>query len=320
MTMACNLRCKWCSYWIRNRFDTGSMSSMPLDIVVKLASYCSKAGVRGVYFSGGGEPLAYIHIAAATEAFHDAGCELALITNGTLLRRRLLELMNRFTYIQVSLIGTSDGTYVANTGRHGFSEMSALPRAIRERHGSDSPTVGGMYVISDFNYREVPQVVDMARAAGYDYCSFRVAVDFENRDVALSTDARAWLSAYLVGDNYDTIGYTNLRQVLEQMIAAPELSSHCETMDLGLYATVTPDGLVYLCVPDVGRKEFAIGDLTKTLFEDLWGSTRHLKVLEQLHARYRCAGCHTACRGHRYNAALRRPMPAGVASVHAAFL
>ena len=141
MTMACNLRCKWCSYWIRNRFDTGSMSSMPLDIVVKLASYCSKAGVRGVYFSGGGEPLAYIHIAAATEAFHDAGCELALITNGTLLRRRLLELMNRFTYIQVSLIGTSDGTYVANTGRHGFSEMSALPRAIRERHGSDSPTV-----------------------------------------------------------------------------------------------------------------------------------------------------------------------------------
>lgn len=316
-TMTCNLRCQWCSYWDRNKFDEGKGEAIPFEYIQRLAQYCTDHNVKGIYLSGGGEPCAYPHIADTVRAFKDVGCQLAMITNGTMFAKTLLDQADAFTYLQVSLISPHREQYQSVTGRDKHHQMMNLPQNIKNRWGTKSPTIGGMYVLTQWNYKSARDAIDFARTAGYDYCAFRTAIDFEDRGVSLPDEAFSWLREHFDEESPIDDTFTNLRSVLSRCRSTAEpVGKHCLSTSLGLYATVNARGEIYLCVPDVSKEGMAIGSMKDREFDEIWGGERHQDILKQLDERYACTQCHPACRSHAYNRAIANEMPDQLPNTH----
>ena len=84
---ACNLLCPECisgSLLNQGQFD--------LPRTLALIDEFKRAGVRGVIFIGGGEPLAHKGMPAPILRCHEHGIAVGLTTNGTLIGRYLKEI------------------------------------------------------------------------------------------------------------------------------------------------------------------------------------------------------------------------------------
>lgn len=322
-TSACNLRCRWCSYWERNNFDSHKSGFLKADLIDKIVNYASKNSVKSIYLAGGGEPCAYPYIHDIVHKIHHLGISLAMITNGTLFARRLLDIGNYFKYLQVSVISSNSEEYTRVTGSDkGFSDMQKLPKIIKDHHGDRSPIIGGMYVLTQWNYEKAFEVIEFCKNNEFDYCSFRIAVDFENRGVALPEKCFNFLRDGL--DKYCDVDsqYTNLEKILNLTYPRIYTPTQCLNTKYGLYATIDTKGGVYICVPDVGKENLCIGSLVNNSFEEIWNSERHREIVQELNKRYCNGECHSDCRSHNYNsiAAVNMPPSKSIPIIHSEFL
>lgn len=94
-TNRCNLRCSFCSCDERDR--TQEMSINEID---EMVAHLESLGVQSVTITGGGDPLMHPNIDLIFDAFHEAGIEIGLVTNGTLFGRSVR--FDRCKWIRVS--------------------------------------------------------------------------------------------------------------------------------------------------------------------------------------------------------------------------
>jgi len=317
-TSACNLRCKWCSYWDRNGFGKTRPQSLSLSVIENIADFASQNGTKSIYIAGGGEPCAYQNIREMVEILSNKGLSLAMITNGTLFAKKLSNQADKFSYLQVSLISSDKENYNDSTRSSvGYEEMKLLPSVIKDQHGNNSPTIGGMYVITKWNYTNALKAIDFCTENLFDYCSFRAAIDFEDRGVALNNEIINELKANLKPHHKK---FSNLEKVLANALNNQYATSNCLNIHYGLYCIIDPHGGVFLCIPDVGNKRFCIGNLYEQSFQEIWQGKEHKKIVQNLENRYKCNGCHYACRAHAYNAVYQQSKPIVLPELHKNFL
>lgn len=283
-----------------------------------LAEYCVRSEVRSVYISGGGEPTTHPRLPHFIRSLKD-GPSVALITNGTRASPDLLDAFGHVTYIQVSIIGHSREHYLSNAGRDRFERMVKLPALVSDRHRSRRPLVGGMYVLAEHNSVHIADVVNLTWNAGYDYCSFRLPVDYEGRGVWASRAIAENIKVAIESLSPELLRFTNLAQMQYLPPTAHFAKQECGSLSLGLSPTVAPDGFVYLCVPDIGNKTLSIGNVNSEPFEDIWTGRRRTLIEQTLHNRYGLGNCDPGCRGHRYNAALAGNRPLRLDDAHPNF-
>lgn len=101
-TSRCNLRCGICGYGQA----TGGLD-LPYSLVKRLSSELTEAGVKTVYLSGG-EPLLHQDFDALLATLLDAGLNVRLSTNGTLLTPARINGLRRLTDISISLDGPAE--------------------------------------------------------------------------------------------------------------------------------------------------------------------------------------------------------------------
>lgn len=277
--------------------------------------------MKSIYLAGGGEPCAHPKIHEITERFWKAGLSIGMITNGTLFSSRLMDIGHYFSYLQISLISPQEENYNQSTGsKIGFDRMKALPREIKELHGDQSPVIGGMFVLTQWNYRKAFETIEFCRTNDFDYCSFRVAIDFEDRGIGLPEYVLEHLRKEAEKLSPILDSYTNLSKILAGPTVQNYQPTRCVNIQYGLYAIVDPKGHVFLCIPDVGKKELCIGDLNQQTFTQIWAQYIHRKTVKGLKDRY-CKGlCHASCRSHKYNEIAQKPKPQDLPNLHAEFL
>ena len=96
---ACNLKCPYCSVTYR---DTHSRIELDVikDYVIKLQS----RGLKAVILTGGGEPTSYKYFNELVQWIkYERNLSIALITNGTLVRRLEEKTLKAFSWIRVSV-------------------------------------------------------------------------------------------------------------------------------------------------------------------------------------------------------------------------
>jgi len=96
----CNLKCPYCSVTYR---DTHSRIS--LERIKEYVNDLSSRGLKAVILTGGGEPTLYPHFNELVQWIKfEKGLSVALITNGTLIERRVDPLtLSCFSWIRVSI-------------------------------------------------------------------------------------------------------------------------------------------------------------------------------------------------------------------------
>lgn len=161
VTDGCNSRCVTCDIWRSPR------RNMALELVETIADACQELQVRWLLLSGG-EAMQHPNWPEIAQRFRAAGVYVMLLTNGLLLKKQAEAVRESVDEVIVSLDGGTAATYAAIRGVNGFDLVLDGIRAAR---------AGGLPVttrttIQRANYREIPQIIEAAKAVDVNHISF----------------------------------------------------------------------------------------------------------------------------------------------------
>ncbi|MDR2981731.1 MAG: radical SAM protein [Puniceicoccales bacterium] len=175
-TLLCNHRCFFCTYGgcksgrLANNQEEGvsGKKEMPLDMLKRIVDELAEVGTKGVIITGGGEPTAYRHVAAAMAYIKSKGLDVAMNTNGSLLRGETLDgiLAANPRYIRVSLNAGSDEVHRLTTSLQNFETIAGnIKNAIIRRNQLAAQTdISVGYVVNTVNVHDIMSFVQrMAR-------------------------------------------------------------------------------------------------------------------------------------------------------------
>jgi len=161
LTDGCNSRCVTCDIWRNPR------RNMKMETVEQIASELKALDTRWILLSGG-EAMQHPKWPEIARRFKAEGVHVMLLTNGLFLRKQIDEVLASVDEVIVSLDGGTAATYDAIRGVDAFDLVMDGIRAVR---------AGGLQVttrttVQRANFREIPQIIEVARDADVNIISF----------------------------------------------------------------------------------------------------------------------------------------------------
>ncbi len=183
LTNKCNNNCIacWCnSPLLLDKATPPEEKEKTLDykVTISLIDTLARIGTREIYFSGGGEPL--MHPQAPNIISYAKSKEIAchLHTNFTLMDEEKLRVFKdiKLDHIVISLWAATPETYVKTHPNKGIADFERIIGLLRSLNRSkDSwPQVRLYNVISNINYKEFIQMVELALDTGCESVEFTV--------------------------------------------------------------------------------------------------------------------------------------------------
>jgi MoaA/NifB/PqqE/SkfB family radical SAM enzyme len=163
-TSRCNSRCVSCDWW-----KCSGAGDLTLDEIDSIAHALPPLGTRVVLFSGG-EPLLRPEVFEAAQMFRARGMALHLLTSGVLLERCAMDVAREFSRVIVSLDATTETLYHAVRG---VAALTTVEKGVaRLRELAPEMPITARATLHRMNFRELPRLIDHARAMGLDGISF----------------------------------------------------------------------------------------------------------------------------------------------------
>lgn len=163
-TSRCNSRCVSCDWWKSSGAD-----DLSLDEIEGVAHALPALGTRLVVFSGG-EPLLRPEVFEAAQMFRARGMTLHLLTSGVLLERCATNVAREFSRVIVSLDASTEDLYHAVRG---VAALTMVERGVaRLRQIAPQIPITARATLHRLNFRELPSLIDHARAMTLDGISF----------------------------------------------------------------------------------------------------------------------------------------------------
>ena len=298
-TAKCNHRCIHCSYKERNE----NRKSLDQEVMKKLIDSIIKMKVKGVYFSGGGEPTVYPRLKEYIEKLYNNGVEVALLTNGTMLEDTgIVDIANMLNYIAISVPSCDMDTFEKIVGTRYLDKVLSAPQKIKDKHKENAPIIGARIVVTNLIYKEVESILETMKVRNFDYALFKVVRDYEDRGLGIDEEAEKYLKdtiKRLSEEGKLDRKFTNLEYIFN-FKKDREVSEVCHVNNMGLLANISPEGEVYPNIVEIDDKDFCIGNLYENSLEELWNSERHNEVKEISNKKYSCHKCKN-CRALSYN-------------------
>ncbi|MGE3958920.1 MAG: radical SAM protein [Vicinamibacterales bacterium] len=166
-TSRCNSRCVSCDWW-----QADGAGDLDPDEIDRLAGQLPALGTRVVLFSGG-EPLLRPEIFDLAPLFTRRGLALHLHTSGVLLERSAPRVATQFSKVIVSLDSADEDGY---RSIRGVNALRAVERGILKlRDLAPLLPMSARATLHRRNFRELPRIVEHARAMALDGVSFLAA-------------------------------------------------------------------------------------------------------------------------------------------------
>ena len=310
LTSSCNYNCYHCSYQNRR-----SKHIVVNDITIEmLINDIVRMGVKGVYWSGGGEPTTIKNFSKYIQKIANSNTEQALITNGILLNEQLMSQLVQFNYIAISFQASSNEIYETITGSNTkdklYSNIKTLRSILKET------VLGARCVINRYNYKEIVNIYHDAKELGFDYIIFIPAIDYEGRgNIELNGEEKEFLREEIRNIKlYLNDSFTNLVSIIDRGVSYYKKDASggypCYANNMRATAFVNYDGGVWLCQPHIGNSRYSIGNIYESRFWEIWNSERHSKVIELLDIEHSAGNC-KSCRSIAYNRAIQKFIQSG---------
>lgn len=166
-TSRCNSRCISCDWW-----KASGEGDLSVAEIARIASALPDLGTRVVLFSGG-EPLLRPEVFEIAGLFRAAGVTLHLHTSGVLLERTAERVASTFSRVIVSLDAHDEAAYRAIRGVNALQTIERGVAKLREL--APAMPMSARSTLHRRNFRELPRLIEHARAMGLDGISFLAA-------------------------------------------------------------------------------------------------------------------------------------------------
>ncbi len=305
LTRRCTYRCVYCY----SQLQANDEKKMTRDVIVRFLDDAAEIGVKAVSFVSDGESTCSPHLYEAIVHGKRNGIDMALGTNGYLLRDdRLNEILRCLTYLRFNISAATPDAYAMIHGcKPGafHKTMATIEQSVRMKHHNALPvTIGLQLVLMPQLADQVLPLVDLGKQLGVDYLVIKHCSDDETGALGVNygkyhdlvnileeAETRSE-NGYMVRAKWSKILSDGKRRY-RRCYGPPFITQFSGS---GL---VAPCGMLF----NSKYKRFHIGNITETSFREIWKSDRYWEVMDfiasdRFDARSQCG---TLCLQHKVN-------------------
>jgi radical SAM protein with 4Fe4S-binding SPASM domain len=299
MTNICNHKCPEC---VVNYFRVNDKSCLSLALAKNIILQLARNKIRGLIFTGGGEPLCNVCTLNMVELAKSRCLDVGFITNGSLLNNQAAKfLLEHCTWIRVSLDAGSPEVFASTHGING-SEFHKIVSNIAmfvkiKKKIKSQCTIGLGFLTSDVTKPDMVKATLLAKRLGVDYLQFRPMQIHQGGKFGYHwADVQDEILRCL---KYSTNEFKVLySQHKYEMSHDAQFGRYYKKCFGHQFATViAASGLMYICCHTRGYNKYCIGDLKKNTFQEIWNSKKRKEAIKRIDFR----DCIPLCRDNTFN-------------------
>lgn len=306
LTTQCSYRCVYCYGKMQLINQTPHLSK---EVIFNFLDDAAEIGVKAISFVSDGESTCNPNLYDAILHGKNIGLDMALGTNGYLLKdERLEEILPVLTYLRFNI---SAGEREAYSHIHGCSEkcydkvINTIKKAVEiKKEKNLTVTIGlQMVLMPEFKDQILP-LTKLGKDLGVDYLVIKHCSDDENHTLGINYEQYFELEDLLhEAERYSTDNYQVSVKWSKILSGGNKSYKSCYgaqfIMQLSGSGLVAPCGMFF----NDQYKEYHIGNINENRFKDIWNSKRFDEVMERLKSDQFDAriNCGTLCLQHKAN-------------------
>lgn len=310
---ACNHRCTYCAL----DFMEYQARFLDKEILRDRLSEMALLGLKSIMYAGEGEPLLHKDIKCIISHTKKVGIDVAITTNGVLLKKDLIEsVLGSITWVKVSINGATKETY-AKTHRTNPDNFDMVIRnmsyAAKIRHDKGYKcTLGMQIILLPENCHEAVLLAQLARDIGMDYL---VIKPYSQHPLSMTTKYKdIKYSDYLhLADklnNFNSSKFSVIFRIntMKKWDEGQRNYKHC--LALPFWSYIDAGGTVWGCSAYLNDERFSYGNIYETTFEKIWTGEKRGKFVRWAMEELDTNKCRLNCRMdeiNRYLWELRHP-------------
>lgn len=300
----CNHRCTYCALDFMEYQPRFLDKEMLKDRLSEMASL----GLKSIMYAGEGEPLLHEDIGEIINHTKKVGIDVAITTNGVLLKNPLVECaLENITWIKVSINGGTRETYAkihrANPDNFDrvIKNMSYAVKVKREK--GYTCTLGMQLVLLPENWHEAELLAQNAKDIGMDYL---VIKPYSQHPLSRTTKYRdIKYSDYLhLADKLSAFNNNNFSVIfrINTMKKWDEgQRSYRQCLALPFWSYIDAGGTIWGCSAYLGDERFIYGNIYENTFKEIWEGEKRLKAIRWTEEELDTNQCRVNCRMDEIN-------------------
>ncbi|KYK25100.1 hypothetical protein AYK26_02805 [Euryarchaeota archaeon SM23-78] len=265
-TNKCNYNCKYCA---GNKIPSQAelTYNQMKTIIDKISPF-----IKGILFTGGGEPLINPETTKAISYAHKKNIDVGLVTNGSLLHTvNQKQLLSDCEWIRIGIDAANQETYAKrkNIPKENYQKVwnniSELVKT-RNKHNLEC-TIGVAYLTENEEKRELEAFTRLARDYKVDYVQFRPYHHVNNNLIKVIKELKQ-----LKTDKFKVL-YSREKYKREKF-------DYKQAFGDEFRFVISATGDVYPDCFTRGLAGFSYGNLLKQSFEGIWSSEKRKRILE----------------------------------------
>jgi MoaA/NifB/PqqE/SkfB family radical SAM enzyme len=300
MTNLCNHKCPECSGWY---FQNRGKDYLDKDLAANIIRQLAQAKIRGLIFTGGGDPLCHPEVIFVLKLAHKLGLDIGFITNGSLINNKVARaLLKCCTWVRISLDAASSKDFERIHGLDGdaFAKVISNIRLLTEMKKSfKSKTIIGIgYLTCDYTQNKMLDATKLCKGLGVDYLQFRpLQIHNQGTFEYHLTDLSQIIQKCMQEGEKDGFNVLYSQHKYDMMKDKRYGRNYQQCYGHQFAAVIAADAKMYLCCHMRGHQKYCIGDLGQDTFKEIWNSKRRKKVAENIDFK----DCVPLCRGNTFN-------------------
>jgi len=307
LTRRCNFNCVYCY----GQLQENDEKKMTKEVIFRFLDDAAEIGVKGVSFMSDGESTCSPHLYDAIVHGKESGLDMALATNGALLKKeRLGEILPCLTWFRFNI---SAGEAKRYAEIHGCREedfnnvIDIIKESVRiKKEKNLDVTIGlQMVLLPEFKDQIIP-LAKLGKELGVDYLVIKHCSDDE--DGSLGVEYQKYFNEDLINRIKEAESLSDERYLVKAkwskiLSGGKRIYSKCYGPPFLIQ--FSGSGLVAPCGPlfNSKYKKYHIGNIAEKSFKEIWQSDRYWEIMDLIKSDKFDArtDCGTLCCQHKIN-------------------
>ena len=286
LTRRCTYRCIYCY----GQLQANDEKRITRDVIFRFLDDAADIGVKAISFVSDGESTCSPYIYEAITHAKENGLDVALGTNGVLLKEeKLEEMLSCLTYLRFNISAASPKEYSKIHGcriEDYYKVIDIIKKCVQIKRQNNYPvTLGLQMVLMPQFIKEVVPLAKLGKELGVDYTVIKHCSDDENH--SLGINYQQYLSEDLIqtlkkAEQESTKNYLVQAKWSKILSGGERRYRHCYgpafIMQFSGSGLVAPCGMLF----NNKYKKFHIGNIADKPFKKIWQSEKYWQVLKTL--------------------------------------